>query len=674
MLIVLCLYAELNPIQAQTTIPERIQQYEQEIAEGKVDEIKMLKNYIDLITLYSPIDIEKTHYYFHEAIIYAQEKNKLDWESAYWRRLAQVYYELGKIDSAYYCIDKAIELIEGKGYDYEQCANYQIQGVAFSIGHEYEKALNAYLKALELNKKDKAQKNAAHENVQNNLGIEASIYRFISKIYSKLLNYDKAIDYLLGAKKILEDIPNKKVSFVLLDIELLGELAELYITTQQSEKALPLLNRCYELAVANDFLPEMVFGLCRLSNFYRIERENYNQAFVFAKEALQRAEKTELPYLISYAERNMMKVHFSLKEYPEACCYAERALSRAEEEDWDNLQDVYGNLIMIYALMGNVSQSEYYLKKHNKITAKISDKNLQSSLQEMEVKYDVQQKELQITQQQLEIERQKTRQQMFIIGLILAGILSAMLVIIVLQRNRRNRQLAEINALKDKFFSIISHDLKNPTFALRDTLELLPSYALQLDANALSNYYQKLIRSANGLASLLNNLISWSQIQTGREIYHPLPFNIVAALQPDIETIKSMAERKGIAFETLIPPIAIITGDENMLTTVIRNLLTNAVKFTASGGTVTLDISPSTNATRNVPTYIITITDTGIGIAPQHLQTLFQIDHKGSMRGTANETGTGLGLFICKEMIEKHDSTLHVESEEGKGSKFWFEI
>ncbi|MCL2435325.1 MAG: ATP-binding protein [Lentimicrobiaceae bacterium] len=657
----------ISQINAQT-IPERILQYEQEISEGKVDEIKMLKNYIDLITFYSHIDIAKTHLYFREAIAYSQEKKQLDWESAYWRRLAQVYYELGKIDSSYYCIDKAITLVEDKGYDYEQCANYQTQGVAFFMGQEYEKSLNAYLKALELNNKDKAQKIAMHENVHNNLGIEASIYRHISRIYSKLLNYDNAIDYLLRAKKIMDDNPTDRIALVLLEIETLGELADLYMTTRQPEKALPLLKKCYELAVAKEFLPEMVFGLCRLSNFYCSERQDFKQALAFSKEALQIAEKTEMPYLISNAERNMMKVYFGLKDYQSACRYAERALSKAEEGDWDHLQDLYGHLIMIHALLGNVSQSELYLTKYNEITANLSDKNLHNSLQEMEVKYDVQQKQFKIERQQTEIKQYRTQQFIFIGGISAAGLLLALLVVIVIMRSRRNRALAEMNAIKDKFFSIISHDLKNPALAQREALQLLSENAPQWDIHTISNYHRQLLKSANGLVDLLSNLLNWAQIQTGRENYHPLSFNLVTALQPDLEVVKNLATRKEITFEALMPQTLIITGDENMLLTVVRNLLTNAVKFTMAGGNVLLNINQCSDK------YIISVTDTGIGMLPEQIQNLFRIDRQWSSSGTAGEHGTGLGLVVCKEMIEKHGSKLYIESEVGKGSRFWFEL
>ena len=655
-------------LQAQTAIPDRIKQFEQEIAEGKVDDIKILKNYIDLITLYSPIDIEKTHYYFCEAIAFAQKTKQLDWESAYWRRMSTVYSEMGKIDSSYYCIERAIELVEGKGYDYEQCANYQIQGVAFFTGHEYEKSLDAYLKALELNEKDRAQKVLNQENVHNNIGIEASIYRFISMIYSKLLNHNKAIDYLLRAKKIIDDNPSDRAPFVLLEIELLGELAEAYMTTEQPEKALPLLNRCYELAVSREFLPEMVFGLCRLSNFHRVEYKDFNQALTFGKDALQIAEKTGMPYLISYAERNMMKVHFGLKDYQSACNYAERALSKAEEGDWVHLQDIYGNLIMIYTLLGNVSQSEMTLKKYNEITAKISDKNMHSSLQEMEVKYNVQQKELEITRKQAEIDKQRIRLFLSVGGLIASFLLLAMLGYIIMLRTRRNRQLSETNALKDKFFSIISHDLKNPVIAQREALQTLSEHAHRMDAGTLSEFFRKMLKSADGLADLLKNLLAWATIQTGREMYNPIPFNLVTALQSDIEVAKSMAERKEIVFEALLPPTAVVTADVNMLVTVVRNLLTNAIKFTAAGGKVSLQINESHGK------YAVSVSDSGIGMTIGQVQSLFRIDRKISREGTAGEQSSGLGLIVCHDMLHKHGSELLVESEEGKGSRFWFEI
>jgi signal transduction histidine kinase len=130
-----------------------------------------------------------------------------------------------------------------------------------------------------------------------------------------------------------------------------------------------------------------------------------------------------------------------------------------------------------------------------------------------------------------------------------------------------------------------------------------------------------------------------------------------------------MAENKNIAFSVQIPENTIITADSNILATVIRNLLTNAVKFTPSGGQVTLSVKLTADNT-----YSFTVSDTGTGMSEKRLQTLFRLDSAHSQRGTAGEQGSGLGLIVCRELLEKHGTTLHVESEEDKGSKFWFII
>ena len=221
-----------------------------------------------------------------------------------------------------------------------------------------------------------------------------------------------------------------------------------------------------------------------------------------------------------------------------------------------------------------------------------------------------------------------------------------------------------MNATKDKFFNIISHDLKNPAIAQRNALQLLLSNSENWNTELLTKYYSELLKSADSQVALLYNLLNWAQVQTGRMPYLPAPFDLIDALQTDIVIIQNMAEQKGITFNIDIPQKAIVTGDDNMLTIVIRNLLTNAVKFTNAGGSVSLNISQN----------CISISDTGIGMTEEQQQNLFHIDKKRSRLGTSGEQGSGLGLIVCKELVEKHGSTLHIESVEGKGSKFWFEI
>jgi len=322
-----------------------------------------------------------------------------------------------------------------------------------------------------------------------------------------------------------------------------------------------------------------------------------------------------------------------------------------------------------------------YLRKYTVINDSIFRETTQQQINDFQVRYDVQQKELEITRQQAEIDRQTVIRNVSFAGLAVAFIVIGLLVYIVALRNRRNRDLVESNATKDKFFNIISHDLKNPAVAQRDGMQFLADNAEKWDANNISYYCRKQLKSANGMVELLKNLLNWAQLQTGRNTYRPAQFNLMEVIQSDMGVIKSMAEQKNITFVALTPQKAFITADENMLTAVVRNLLANAVKFTEEGGKVVLEIKEikacgdkKDKEIKACGTYIVSVSDTGRGMSREQQQNLFRIDLEQSTRGTSGEQGTGLGLIVCKEFLKKHGTTLHVESEEGKGSRFWFEV
>jgi signal transduction histidine kinase len=286
----------------------------------------------------------------------------------------------------------------------------------------------------------------------------------------------------------------------------------------------------------------------------------------------------------------------------------------------------------------------------------------------MNVKYETAQKELVIEHQQTEMKQQRTRTLMFAGGFIAVGLLSILLVFLVVLRNKRNTELAETNVTKDKFFSIISQDLKNPAVSQRDALQILFENFGKWDEDTLNNYIQELVKSANGQVDLIYTLLNWAHIQTGRMTYQPSLFDLSTIIQSGVGLIKDMANNKGVIMNVQIPDAAVITADKNMLNTVFRNLLTNAVKFTATGGTVTLNIN------ENKGKYTVSVSDTGVGMTPEQVNNLCRIEIKQSRPGTAGEQGTGLGRIVCKDMLEKHGSKLQVESEEGKGSRFWFEV
>ena len=348
-------------------------------------------------------------------------------------------------------------------------------------------------------------------------------------------------------------------------------------------------------------------------------------------------------------------------------------------------------MLLLNASIGNNEDASFYLGKFNEYNNKLQQQEWKNKISEMEVKYETEKKELEIQNQKNIIKKQNLQRGLLAGGVVVSIIFLALLWYMLRLRNRRNRALAEMNATKDKFFSIISHDLKNPAIAQRDALQLLIKNTGLWDVSTLAKYYEGLLETAEGQVELVYNLLNWAQIQTGRMTFAPATFNLYSRLRSDISIIRKMAENKGITFIADIPEDANVVGDSNMLAIVIRNLLTNAVKFTSEGGTVTCRVAACRDVARNVPTrnvptrnvptrnvptaqYTISVTDTGVGMNEEQIRNLFQLDSRHSRRGTADEQGSGLGLIVCKELLEKHGSQLHVESTEGKGSRFEFTI
>jgi two-component system sensor histidine kinase/response regulator len=232
-------------------------------------------------------------------------------------------------------------------------------------------------------------------------------------------------------------------------------------------------------------------------------------------------------------------------------------------------------------------------------------------------------------------------------------------------------ELKELNATKDKFFSIIAHDLRNPLQCLKLYAESLYFDYDSLDDEKRKGYTQKFYDNSNLIAALLENLLEWSQSQQGIIEPHPQKIDLHALAAENIDLLKDNAKKKNITVSSQIKPETFAFADNNMIRTVIRNLLSNAVKFTGPGGKV--EVSTAISADGN--SVDITISDNGVGISTEDIDTLFRIDvKKKKNKGTDNEKGTGLGLILCKEFVEKNNGSIRVTSEPGKGSRFTFTL
>jgi CheY-like chemotaxis protein len=229
--------------------------------------------------------------------------------------------------------------------------------------------------------------------------------------------------------------------------------------------------------------------------------------------------------------------------------------------------------------------------------------------------------------------------------------------------------LQKTNAEKDKFFSIIAHDLRGPfngflgmTKLLADELPNLAQGEIQKMAGAMRD-------SATNLFRLLENLLEWSRLQRGITSFEPGQFILMPMIAESMRPVIDLADKKGVEIRYEIQTDLEVFADEYMLASTIRNLASNAVKFTTKGGKVTI-------AAKTIPGNSVEISfmDTGIGMNSKTVADLFRIDVQTNRKGTENEPSSGLGLLLCKDFVEKHGGKLWVESEEGKGSVFYFTI
>ena len=239
-------------------------------------------------------------------------------------------------------------------------------------------------------------------------------------------------------------------------------------------------------------------------------------------------------------------------------------------------------------------------------------------------------------------------------------------------KNKENEQklieqetrLQELNATKDKFFSIIAHDLKNPFTVLKSCSYLLSKY---LENNDISKSVEKAKMISNSVKNsynILENLLLWSRSQTGILKLNIKGLNLKIRLAENVKELEHHANQKNIIIINEINDDIMLEADDNLLATVFRNLITNAIKFSNIGGTITILAKPGIDNIK------ITIIDTCIGIPKQHQNKLFRLDDNYSRVGTAKEPSSGLGLILCKEFIEKHNGKIWLESEEDKGSTF----
>lgn len=359
-----------------------------------------------------------------------------------------------------------------------------------------------------------------------------------------------------------------------------------------------------------------------------------------------------------------------------AIFFALKAFDLAKE-----LKSIYLQNEIALLLKGQYAQLKRYDKALEYANIFIDTKDQMFSeektkaLQEMMTKYETDKKEQEIALQQLTIKKARAQQivLMLAVGLFGLGIVFMGYIVRLKQKTERilagkNAELQVMNATKDKFFSIISHDLRTPVSGFKN---LLTSMHKTFDLHTPDQIKERigdLNQSAEETSALLNNLLQWAKSQQNKIEVKKFPVYLKRLINKVTEELSTKSQEKNVSISADVAPDLEVNLDENIVSTVLRNLLSNAIKFSPSGSTV------SVNATISADGLGITVTDSGIGMTPQDAEKLFRIECDTKSIGNSPEKGSGLGLIICKELLTLHGGNISVESSLGAGSVFTLRI
>ena len=234
---------------------------------------------------------------------------------------------------------------------------------------------------------------------------------------------------------------------------------------------------------------------------------------------------------------------------------------------------------------------------------------------------------------------------------------------------KKNKALEEVISSKNMLISIISHDLRGPLNSIVSLLELINDEFDEIDSASKKKYLNSILKSANNTRDLMENLLEWAQVESNRKKAQPENIAVKNLMNESTAALEQMAAQKEIELDVIIPEDISVFADKKMITAVIRNLVSNALKFTPRGGQITVSAEPENNQKINFK-----IEDTGVGMEKETVTTLFELEKTTSTKGTEDESGTGFGLILCKEFIEKNGGKMNIESKKGEGTTVSFSL
>jgi len=615
-------------------------------------------------------DYKKANEYFRKSLsISLLSEDELEIGQSY-NSLGSYFYFTGMIDSALFYYKKALEIGEQIGNKKGIISYLNNLGIIYSNMGEYEKSLQYYFQSVKVS-----------EELKDRSGLSKA-YINIGAVYNDMPDYNKALEYYFKAL----DVSLSHDQF--LKATAYNNIGNIFNDKKEYTKALEYHKKSLEIKEEINDQYGIATSLGNIGNLYS-ELNNLDTA----SDYLSRAHKMQLE--IGNTEGivtsliNLSKNDIKAKRLAKALENLNEAEKYTENFNAKLLHDVYFLKSQIHASMGNYRKAYELHLNYSELGDSIFNETFASQMAELQAKYEMERKDKEIVQLQRDkhLNELKSARQEFISKSLIGGIIILVVIAALFfnryrlknkhnlllnekidEINKQKEELKNLNANKDKLLSIISHDLRSPFQALIGYSELLSENIEELNKNEIIEYSKDVNITAHQTLDLIDNLLEWSRIQLGRIKYEPENFLAEPVVNKIIRLSLHNANRKKIMISIDAEKDITIHADKQMFTSVVHNLLSNAIKFSNDDENILVKIKTVDSMA------VVSVIDSGAGISEENLPKLFDKNVHFTTIGTAQEKGTGLGLELCKELVEKNGGNITVKSEIGKGSDFSFTI
>jgi len=595
----------------------------------------------------------------------------------YW--LGNTYYKCGKFDKAEEIILQSLDSYKQINDWHGRIGSLQMLGDIYLMKGKYADAYHVFFQSYE-------NRNSIKGGL-GKLNFYAQYFLNLGNVFFNSENYQTAIQHYDSALVI-----GKKYKFNQIIANAHEFLGHTYLHLNEYDLAFSNLDKALEIYSVEKNLFGQAAVLNRIGEVYSAQNRIDLAIREFQKALIINKEINNI-FGISTNKCNLALCDLESGDFVKASQLLNEGLSLAKDSGNDELvMNYYKNFITICHVTGRIKEMHRYVDLFLELNNQINQSNTRN-LTDLLIKYyeNGLENEKRMFENELEIKNlasEKTSLQLRQMVYIIVIIVVLALVLIMLYVNkfltsrklekiieertktlRENEQkLIETNKTQDRLYSIIAHDLKSPFNTLIGFANLLQEEYEEYTDEERKKYIDIMRNSSEEIYFLLENLLEWTRNSLEVIQYKPVRFDLQKTLNQSITLIEKNAAIKNITINNDLPKNTFVFADENMVRAIVRNLVSNAIKFTGIGGQINVGCRQVNNAIE------CTVADSGVGIAPENIEKLFNVESTVKKKGTSNERGTGLGLVLCKEFVTKNGGTISVESELNKGSKFVFTL